>query len=128
MNTMTKMDNNMTAIISLIMIGLGFLNGMIVATLLDKYEIEKINRRLMKVLDAKFETEQQLDDVREELEKERHEKDQILTRMISIIRQNMRLPPPEGPLTRSQAISDTDSDDDDFPNPASPDPVVNSTG
>lgn len=120
------MDNNMTAIICAIMITLGFVNGMTVTTLIDKHDIEKTNKRLGKILDAKFELELELDELREELEQERREKEQILAKLNSIVRQYTPLPPPEGPLQRSQACSDASSDDDEFPNPASPDAVQHS--
>jgi len=120
------MDNNMTAIVCTIMIALGFLNGMTVTTLLDKHDIEKMNKRLAKVLDDKFDLERDLDDLREELEHERREKEQILAKLNSIVRQFSPLPPPEGPLERSQAVSDSDSEDEEFPNPASPDAVQRS--
>lgn len=121
------MDNNMTAIVCTIMIGLGFLNGMMVTTLLDKFQIEKTSTRLQKLLDSKFELEQDLDELREELENERREKEQILAKLNSIVRQFTPLPPPEGPIQRSQACSETSSDDEEFPNPASPDVVPKCT-
>lgn len=121
------MDNSMAAILSTIMIGLGFLNGMMVTTLLDKFQIEKTSTRLQKLLDSKFELEQELDEVKEDLARERHEKEQILAKLNSIVRQFTPLPPPEGPLERSQACSDVSSDDEGFPNPASPDVVPKCT-
>lgn len=127
MNTKTKMDNNMTAIVSIIMIGLGFMNGMIVTTLLDRVQVEKTNGRLQKILDDKFELEQDLDELRDELAQERREKQHILAKLNSIVRQYTELPPPEGPIQRSQACSEATSDDDEFPNPASPDVVPKHT-
>lgn len=116
----------MTAIVCTIMIMLGFLNGMTVTTLIDKYDIEKMNKRLAKVLDDKFDLERDMDDLLDELGRERREKEQILAKLNSIVRQFGPLPPPEGPLQRSQACSDATSDDEEFPNPASPDVVQHS--
>jgi hypothetical protein len=115
------MDNNMSAIVSVIMIGIGFLNGMIVATLLDKYEIGKTEKRLEKVLDEKFELEQQIDELKEEIESERQQKDELVSKLNMLVRQHIRLPPPEGPLERSRVCS-FDSEDQDFDCPISPEP------
>lgn len=123
----TKMDNNMTAIVSIIMIGLGFVNGMVVATLIDKYELEKLYRRAQKVLDDKFELEQQVRELSDELESERMKNEEILKKLGAITRQYQYIPPPQGPLTRSEAVSEADSEDEEFPNPASPDVVPKST-
>jgi biopolymer transport protein ExbB/TolQ len=124
MMIVSKMDNNMTAIVSLIMLGLGFVNGMIVTTLLDKLEVAKASARVQKVLDDKFDLEQEVDELREELELERRVKNHILEKLNSIVRQHQELPPPQGPIQRSclNPESDSDSEEDDFNCPVSPEP------
>ena len=120
----------MTAVVSVIMIALGFMNGMIVASLLDKHEIEKTFKKAQKVLDDKFELEHQVRELSDELEKERMEKEEILTKLNSIVRQYEVLPKPEGPLERSKCVceDDSESDDEEFTNPASPDVQLNNKG
>lgn len=111
----------MTAIVSVLMLGLGFLNGMIVTTILDKHELEKVYQRVKRILNDKFELEHQVDELKEELAKERSEKDQLISKLKSLIGQYTHLTAPEGPLERSNQYSDSESEDEDFPNPASPD-------
>lgn len=113
------MDNNMTAIVSVIMISLGFLNGMIVSALLDKYEIEKLNKRLLKMLDSKLEAEDQVEELQRALENERLAKSQLISKLNALTRNYSYLPPPSGPLERSVACSESDSDTNEF-NLASP--------
>jgi hypothetical protein len=122
MMIVSKMDNNMTAIVSLIMLGLGFVNGMIVTTLLDKLEVAKASARVQKVLDDKFDLEQEVDELREELELERRAKNHILEKLNSIVSQYQPLPRPQGPIQRSCLNPESDSEDDDFNCPVSPEP------
>lgn len=118
------MDNNMTAIVSVLMLGIGFLNGMIVTTLLDRNDVEKVYSRVKQVLSDKFELEQEVDSLREELAKERLEKEQLVSKLSALVNQHTRLPPPSGPLERSRACSDTSSDNESSI-PTSPDGVQN---
>jgi hypothetical protein len=115
----------MTAVISLLMMGLGFLNGMIITTILDKSETGKINARLEKVLDQKFKLEKEVEDLKEELEYERYEKDEVVARLRSIVRQYGNLPPPCERLERSGLYAD--SEDGEFDCPISPSEDLNST-
>jgi uncharacterized membrane-anchored protein YhcB (DUF1043 family) len=114
------MDNNMSAIISVIMLTIGFVNGVVVMTIIDAAYSEKLKNRIEQVLDAKFETEKQLDRMRVEVAEERLAKANLLAKLNSIVSEYAGLPPPEGPLERSRAYSDSDSEDEDFDCPTSP--------
>jgi hypothetical protein len=115
------MDNNMSAIISAIMLTLGFVNGIVVMTIVDTYYSDKLKTRLEQVLDAKFETEKKVDRLRVELAEARLEKANLLVKLNSIVTEYAGLPPPEGPIERSRACSDSDSEDEEFNCPTSPD-------
>lgn len=109
----------MSAIISTVMLALGFVNGIIVMTIIDANNSIKLKTRLEDVLDDKFETEKKLDTLRAELTQERLAKTNLLARLSSIVSEYGNLPPPEGPIERSRVCSD--SDDEDFNCPTSPD-------
>ena len=104
----------MTAVVSVIMMGIGFIHGMIVSTLLDKCEVARLNGLLGRALEAKFSVEKKLDDVKGHLKDERIEKQNIVSRLHHIVRLFTDLPPPEGPLERSECycVSESDSEDD----------------
>lgn len=113
----------MTAILSVIMIGLGFMNGMIVTAALDKYEMTKLNARLADSFEDQIILERRILRLKEELDNERDEKETLLTKIRTVLFEHTILPPPEGPIQRSDACcnSDSHSDDDDFTCPTSPD-------
>jgi hypothetical protein len=119
------MDNSMIAVVSTIMIGLGFLNGMMVTTLLDKYQLSEMHTRTEKVEQENNRLQRKISFLEDELEDERAEKEELLQKLNSVVRQFSRLPPPDGPLHRSQACSEANSSDEftcptsPFPNPGS---------
>lgn len=114
-----KMDNNMTAIVSVIMLGLGFINGMVISTLIDKYEVGRMSFLLLKSDDKIAKLEKQIDDLKYDLEYETDAKEELLSKMNSLIREYTSLPPPPGPLERSQVCNG--EDDMDAEHPTSPD-------
>jgi len=118
----------MIAIISSIMIGLGFINGMLIASLIDWYNLGRTTSMLEKVLDKKFELEKERDELEEEIEKEREEKEELLCRLNSLLRQYTRLPPPSGPLERSRVCTEDSDSDDESSYPVSPEPAQYNTG
>ncbi len=124
------MDNNMTAIVSAIMITLGFMNGMIVATMVQKSHSAKLRYLLEKAIDRKFESDQMIDELHKKLDEEKQEKDKLVEQLRGLIRSYERILPPEGPLERSKCMceSDCESDEEEFPNPASPDAPLNNKG
>jgi septal ring factor EnvC (AmiA/AmiB activator) len=149
MNTnINKMDNNMNAILSIIMIALGFINGMIAATLLDKFDNEKLYRKNQRLLLSLESLEETVDDIQEEAQQiekltlQIHSLDEminymkedavrmaaknteILNQLNKFIAEQDNLPAPQGPLERSRLYS-SDSEDEEFNPPISPVPVQN---
>ena len=122
------MDNNMTAIVSAIMITLGFVNGMLVATMIEKSYSVKIKHLLNKAIDRKFEADQMIDELQKQLDEEKQEKDKLVEQLRALVRNYERILPPEGPLERSKYYCDSDSEDETFPNPASPDALQSNKG
>jgi hypothetical protein len=112
------MDNNMTAIISVIMIGLGFVNGMIVSTLLDKAEVSTLNCQLLREKQKSTNLQDTIDDLEDELVELKAEKEQILRSLTEIVHRSRYLPPPQGPLERSTV--EPESEDETFECPISP--------
>lgn len=116
------MDNTMTAVISSIMMGLGFICGMFVSSLIDMEDMAKLQLRvaIVKTENAKLSAE--VNYLNTELDKERLEKEDLVKKLEDLVRPYIRLPPPTGPLERCEGCSDTDSEDE-FDCPISPDPV-----
>jgi hypothetical protein len=115
------MDHNgMTAIISVIMIGLGFINGMIVSTLLDKAEVCTLHCQLLKEKQTSTRLQDTIDDLEEDIVDLKAEKERILRSIAEIVHQSRHLPAPQGPLERSTV--EPDSEDEEFECPISPEP------
>ena len=110
----------MIPVISAIMVMLGFANGMVFTTLFDQCEIGRLKGLLAKALDAKFEAEKKVDDLRLEVAEARLEKAKLLVKLNSIVCEYGDLPPPDGPLERSRVCSESESEED-FNCPTSPD-------
>jgi hypothetical protein len=139
-----NMDNTMTAIVSSIMIAFGFVSGLIISDLLNTESLNKLHNALNQAADKMFKKDQQIDELKEALEKEKdlnlelieclaREKQKSLDILESV--QNVVdeydvcLPrivePPRGPLKRSRACMESESDSEDgFVCPTSPDPVL----
>lgn len=115
-----KMDNTTISIVSLVMIALGISNGIVFTTLFDYCDNRKLRDLLGQALDNKFELEKKIDKLKQELKDERDEKNNILQKLNMILKQHMFLPAPEGPIERSRACSDSDTEDE-FDCPTSPD-------
>lgn len=101
------MDNNMTAIVSLIMIGLGFLNGMIISTLFDKIQVGEISQMLSKERRKVEYLENKIEEMEEEL--------QYAKNADNFIKPRIRIPPPDTTLERSKMVSSDDDSDCDVP-------------
>ena len=110
----------MTAIVSVMMITLGFLHGAIVATAVHTFQTQRI---LDKAIDEKFEADKRIDELEIELENEKQEKADLLNHLRDVVGYYSGLPPPAGPVERSKNCygSDSDSEDDTFECPTSPD-------
>lgn len=83
------MDNNMTAVVSAIMIGFGFLNGLAVASLLENGHSGKIQTMLNTAMEKKFELEKQVRTISDALEEERISKDDIMTNLRRLLRKHL---------------------------------------
>lgn len=117
----------MSAIVSAIMITLGFVNGMMVMSIVDAAHSAKLKYVLSKAIDQKFESDQLIDELQKQLAEEKQEKDKLVEQLRGLVKTYERMVPPQGPLERSNCVCVSDSDtDDDFPNPASPDVRSNS--
>ena len=140
-----KMDNTMTSIVSAIMILIGFTNGIVISDILKSSRVYKLQEALNTAADIMLEKDQQIDELNEELEREKdlnielvkklaHEKQKIVDILESVktVVEDYdshlpRLSPPGGPLKRSRRCLESDTDSDvEFVYPTSPDPVSNS--
>jgi len=135
-----NMDNTMTAIISAIMIGIGFVNGFVMSDLLDTSYINKLREALNRAADAMLEKDQQIDELKEQLEKEKDLNIELIKALSDEKQKNVdilesvqnvvteydsclpRLDPPRGPLKRSRRCFESDSESEvEFVLPTSPD-------
>ncbi len=139
-----NMDNTMTAIVSSIMIAFGFMTGLIVSDLLNTERINKLQNTLNRATDIVFEKDQQNDELRVKLmneckanvelldclAREKQKSLDILASVQNVVDEyDVCLPrimePPRGPLKRSRACMESESDSEDgFVCPTSPDPVL----
>jgi hypothetical protein len=141
----TNMDNTMTSIVSLVMIMIGFTNGIIISDILKSTRIYKLQEALDRSVDAMFEKDQQIDELKEQLENEKDLNIELIKKLdyekqkCSDILKSVqtvvstydeclpRLDPPGGPLKRSRRCLESESDIDiEFVPPTSPDPVLSS--
>lgn len=76
----------MTAVISAIMIGFGFLNGLAVASLLERGYTSKIQTMLTTAMEKKFELEKQVRTISDALEEERMSKEKLLESLKTVLR------------------------------------------
>lgn len=108
----------MSAIVSAMMLAIGFLNGAIVATALHTYRTQHI---LDKAVDDKFEADQRIDELEQQLEAEKQEKADILNHLRHVVGYYSDLPAPTGPVTRSENCCESEDEECDFECPTSPD-------
>lgn len=140
-----KMDNNMTAIVSVMMITLGFVNGLIITSVYNSVYVDKLHNALNQATDTMFEKDQQIDKLKEDLENEKdlnidlikklsYEKQRcadILESVKTVVSDYdsclPRIDAPRGPLKRSRRCLEIDTESDsEFVPPTSPEPVVSS--
>jgi hypothetical protein len=115
------MDNNMIAIVSTIMVALGFMNGMIAGSMIETTRTMKLKQLLSKAIDRQFESDLMIDELKKQLAEEKQEKDELVDQLQDLVQIYQRIIPPTGPLQRSTHTYDSESDDEEFSNPASPD-------
>jgi hypothetical protein len=115
------MDNNMAAVVSAMMIALGFVNGMLVCSFINSFRTAHLNSMLDKAIDLKFDADKRIDDLEHELSQEKKEKKRLLSALRTVVSEYSDLPPPEGPAVRSNHYCESDSEDGDFECPTSPD-------
>jgi len=108
------MENNVMAVLSLLMIGFGFIQGSLTTKLVKDIEVKELETKLE-------EADQQISKLKKELEEEKKEKSELLNNLNCLLNKHLRLPPPERPLKRSRLSSDCYSDsDEEFTLPTSP--------
>lgn len=116
------MDNNMTAIVSVIMIALGFANGVIITSMIDKAYSARLEKLLYKAIDQKFQADLEIDELKQALEDEKKSKAELVSQVRMVIRSHEPSLPPPKSLERSTCVCDSDSDcEDEFVCPTSPD-------
>jgi hypothetical protein len=138
MNTKIRkanMDNTMTAIVSSIMIAFGFVTGLIVSDLLNAERINKLQNTLNRAADIVFEKDQQNDELKVKLTneckanvelldclaREKQKSLDILASVRNVVDEyDVCLPrileAPKGPLKRSRACMESDSETgDEYP-------------
>lgn len=140
MNTKIKMDNTMAAIVSAIMMAIGFVNGFVISDLFEMSHTNKIQNALNRAAELMLEKDQQIDELKEELEKEKDlnielvkklaDEKQKVTDILDSVKTVVtdydscvpRIDAPKGPLKRSRRWLECDSDSDiEFVPPTSPD-------
>lgn len=114
------MDNNMTAIVSVLMIALGVMNGLSIASLFSSEKIATLNNIISEGLDKQFNLELRIDELEKELSEERNNKQQLISQLQKLVGRHETLPPPERPIKRSRYFEEDDEDDEDE-YPISPD-------
>ena len=104
-----------TLAVSLGMLGLGFVSGFSVGTVLSDYTTEKLQYALRKTIAAKLEIEKRFDDLSEEYMKmvDKYEALRSSTRQfIASLSGIQILPPPEQNLERQEGYVDDESESD----------------
>lgn len=87
------MDNNMTAVVSAIMIGFGFLNGLAVASLLERGHSGKVQTMLATAMEKKFELEKQVREIQDALYEERRMQFNLVSKLRNLLRPYVYCPP-----------------------------------
>jgi hypothetical protein len=105
------MDNNMNSILSLLMIGVGFINGLVWGSVIKTIDNHKIKEQLhserVSRIEAELENEnlelkiQLLEDVLEEKERKLQKIEAVL---------NNKLPPPSTPIARLTQVMDEEDE------------------
>lgn len=100
-----KMDDVTIAIVSTIMVMLGFAEGYLISTLISSCHVERVKAKLQDAIDNKFEVDKKVD----ELKKKVQELEDINNSIRSILDGNKSLPPPPWRLCREDS-SDSEPD------------------
>ncbi len=105
-----RMENSMNAILSIIMIGVGFVNGMGWSNLFKLQQINELQHQLY--------AEKSLNDSYQELVEELEDKNKRLEEKLEAIKSlatlSNNLPPPNTPLLRSQPVLRSSSNTSDL--------------
>lgn len=91
-----KMENSVAAAISLVMVSVGFLHGMAVSRFLGWVEADELKSRLLKEADIRVALQKTIDDLEDELDEERIEKEELLAHLSGVLQKYKRIPSPEG--------------------------------
>lgn len=111
----------MTAIVSVMMIALGFIQGHIMTKMIEESHVKKLEQKLEEAVDTVFQKDLEIDELIEELTKEKESKQQLIDQLRCLTNVYSSLPPPEErPLKRSRAYLESDSEQEELDLPISP--------
>lgn len=113
------MENNTLAVLSVIMITFGFIQGCAMSKIVHETHVNKMENKLLEAIDQKFEADKRIDELENELKEERQTKQELINQLSCLVNKHLYLPPPERPLKRSRYYSE-DSTDETFIVPNSP--------
>jgi hypothetical protein len=103
------MDNNMTAIVCVIMIGLGFVNGVTVGRLINVGDTETLYDKIRKNEELLNRLQDTIDELEDELDTARIEKHELLNELHNIVGR-YSLPPPPLDLPRQSGVGNAEAE------------------
>lgn len=109
----------MLAVLSLIMISFGFIQGCAITKIIHDADIKKMENKLLEAIDQRFEADKKIDELENQLKEEKQTKQELVNQLTCLVNKHSYLPPPERPLKRSRYCSE-DSGDETFVCPTSP--------
>jgi hypothetical protein len=113
------MENNTLAILSFIMITIGFVEGCTITKFFQDQRVKEVENKLQKAIEDKFTADLRIDELEQKLEKEKQTKQDLVNQLSCLVNKHSYLPPPDRPLKRSRYCSEG-SCDETFVCPTSP--------
>lgn len=95
------MENSMTAIISLTMITLGFVNGFVYGMIYEIPDKVKLQKKLQEAIDLKLESDKKVDELNDRIRELEYKTSQI---------RKILMPPPSEELERQTQYIDSDDE------------------
>lgn len=109
-------DNSVIAIVSIVMISLGFVNGYVFGSLMNVENELKLKIKLQEAIELKFKADKEIDVLKgnyTDLSEKYHEQSEVLDKIKKLsIRVPIKLNPPSSPLVRSSIYVEESSDDE----------------
>lgn len=110
-------DNSVMAIVSFIMISLGFVNGFVVGSVFTMERETKLKNKLQEAIKLKFEADKEIDILKSnytDLSEKYDYQSDLLEKIKKIsVRTPVKLNPPNSPLVRSSIYIEDSSEDED---------------